>query len=50
MKSIDNKSIQVTDELVESLRQANTGYLEIKEARTMLIQSITAYCEKLGMK
>lgn len=26
------------------------GYIEVEEARTLLIQSITAYCEKLGMK
>lgn len=26
------------------------GYLEIDDARALLIQSITAYCEILGMK
>ena len=27
----------------------NRGYLEVEDARALLIQSITAYCEQLGM-
>ena len=26
------------------------GYIEIEEARNLLVQLITAFCEKLGMK
>lgn len=28
----------------------NRGYLELEDARALLTQSITAYCEQLGMK
>ena len=28
----------------------NKGYIEVEEARNLLVQLITACCEKLGMK
>ena len=47
-----NRVIQEGDETRIELNKdtQEKGYLEIEEARFLLIQSLTAYCKSLGMK
>ena len=52
MKEKKNKVIIENNEpkIVLTEETIERGYVEIEEARSLLIQSISAYCKKLGMQ
>lgn len=47
-----NKVILVSNELKIMLNEdtKKREYIEVEEARNLLVQSIMAYCKRLGMK